>query len=443
VLVLPGLAWPQPYERLYGDRRERFADAVPVRRCGAGGAFAVGDSAVATIGPISTYVQRTDHQGRLLWARTLRFPEPYSGVFIKSIVEARDGSGVVLAGGLVDPNVLNEWVLVAKLDCAGKLRWAWRYEFVRGSEAFAVVEAKHGGTGVSPSDLLVAGYVGADALIMRISANGAWRWGRTYRADGQLHNFRALAEADVGPAVGDVIAVGVKDPSYGPQPFVARVSGVSGRLSSTYHCGGRYDHTGWLQAVTELQDGSLALVGKAGAQALAVHTKPAPCSAVAARSIEPCSGCSSSATSAVELGPGQLLGAQGDLAVAGYFGDWTARAFLLVLGRGDLAPRPAKAHVYGAPAQIQSSWFSALRLEADGFLLAGGALDASGRPDAYVVKTELAGNTGCERGEAVSSATLTPAFVAGLTEQAAGAKSFRMKAKVERSRDSRSSCGGP
>lgn len=443
VLVLPSLAWPQPFERLYGNRRERFAAAVPVQHCGAGGAFAVGESWVATIGPVSTYVQRTDRQGRLLWARTLRFPEPYSGLLIRSIVEPRDGSGVVLAGGLVDPFALNQWVLVAKLDCAGKLRWAGRYAFGRGSEAFAMVEAKHGGTGVSPSDLLVAGYVGADALIMRISASGAWRWGRTYRADGQFHNFLALAEADVAPGAGDVIAVGAKDPLYGPQPFAARVSGVSGRLSSPYHCGGRYGFTGWFQAVTELKDGSLALFGKAGTQALAVHTKPAPCSALVARSFERCSGCSSSATSAVELGPGQLLGAPGDLAVAGYFGDWTARAFLLVLGRGDLAPRPAKARVYGAQLQNQYSWFRALRPEADGFLLAGGAFDASGRADAYLVKTDLAGNTGCERGEAVSSAALTPTFVAVLSEQATGANSFRMKATAERSTDSRVSCGGP
>lgn len=129
--------------------------------------------------------------------------------------------------------------------------------------------------------------------------------------------------------------------------------------------------------------------------------------------------------------------------MAGHFGDMTRRAFLLVLGRRDLAPRPAQAQVYGTPPRSQSAWFSALRPEADGFLLAGGGLDASWWPDAYVVKTDLAGNTGCERSEALTSATLTPAFVASFRQQVARAKASRMKVQFERSQISRLVCGGP
>lgn len=44
LLLLPSLAWPQPYEGLYRNRRERLWDAVPVQRCGTGGTFAAGES---------------------------------------------------------------------------------------------------------------------------------------------------------------------------------------------------------------------------------------------------------------------------------------------------------------------------------------------------------------------------------------------------------------
>jgi hypothetical protein len=167
------------FERFHGDSAhvDRGGHSAAVNACPAGGFLTVGSIDTSAF---AIHAVRTGADGAVLWDKALAFG---SGGFASAAVEARDGSGFVIAGSAPnDPaNPAEVGAFLMKVDCSGRPVWARTYPGPSGFLTIVnqVIETANG-------DLVAVGIRQdqesgtVDGILFRTSANGALRWARRY-----------------------------------------------------------------------------------------------------------------------------------------------------------------------------------------------------------------------------------------------------------------------
>lgn len=201
------------------------------------------------------YIVRTDNNGARVWENSYDIAGDSLPDLGYSIVELDDGTGFAVTGHTFNEDK-NEEVFIMKINCAGNVVWVFTYGTDEGYEhGYDIIETTSGDPTLTPptnaGDLVVAGWVDhevssqlvTDGYILRVDANGALLWDKTYdSAPSQpgadyTDRFKALIEASpVGTAsTGDIIAVGeaeIGSPNW-VQGWVARVDGNDGTSGNT------------------------------------------------------------------------------------------------------------------------------------------------------------------------------------------------------------------
>lgn len=230
-------ALAQHWENAYGEpvRMETVQGLVEVRRCGGGGALAVGRSQVPPNPPLfdtDHYLLRVDAQGDVLWSVRMGTPGVIDGA--RAVVELADGTGFAVIGSRGPTAVAGpqEEVLLSRIDCNGVLLWQKVLgPAVNSNDAYHLIQATSGtpANGTRTGDLIVAvthdNGLYRSARLIRTDIGGSPVWIREYRSDPALG---ALSVAELPPippsSTGDLIAVGYRD----QQAAVLRVNGDHG-----------------------------------------------------------------------------------------------------------------------------------------------------------------------------------------------------------------------
>ncbi|MEO0191384.1 MAG: hypothetical protein ABIM46_01240 [candidate division WOR-3 bacterium] len=146
--------------------------------------------------------------GALNWARTYGSPEHDAGF---GIARAQDG-GFVVIGETWGLGALRSDILVLKIDSAGGLTWARRYEGVGSERGLSITKSPDGG-------YLISGETSTlDVLMMRVSESGDLIWAKSFggpepdtlgmgilTAEGDL--LVAGSTASVGAGLSDMFAL--------------------------------------------------------------------------------------------------------------------------------------------------------------------------------------------------------------------------------------------
>ncbi len=203
------------------------------------------------------YVVRTNNLGAAVWERTYDILNNFRMDVGQSIIELADGSGFALTG-MTDVGNGNQDIFIMKIDCAGNVVWTTTYGNGTWVEfSHDIIETTTGNQNLLPiptsaGDLVIAGSVlytvGAqgpinmDAYLLRVTANGAMIWDRTYDgptpAPGLEYQERFLGLTEATPQgtapTGDIIAVGESEMIGNRlQGYVARVDGDNGTYGGT------------------------------------------------------------------------------------------------------------------------------------------------------------------------------------------------------------------
>ena len=423
-----------PFEVRFGraEAAEGASNIIPVQACGAtGGWLAVGWSMEEAL---DIHVVRVAPDGSSLWERTYDFSTS-AGTVVRGVVESRNGSGFVLAGGV------GAWEdqrapFLLKIDCSGGFVWARRYWGPSEGTAVAIIEAQGGDAarGTAAGDLLVAINSGHDLffpdrepILVRTNAYGTPIWSRNYRgvAPAAWSYFAGLAEVEAaarGPR--DVVAVGARRSSPDPQlatwqAFAVRVSGDDGERHTSNHCIAAYGQasvdTTRLTSITPRLSPDLGeellLTGVADdADLYLLRTGASPCDLRAAGRIADVGGASLHSPRTPRA---PVIGSRlpGRLAIAGGRNGAAHDddLFLLFADAVTLAPASAVAFRYGT--ETLGEYPGGLASAADGFALAGD-YPAAPLSDAYIVRTDSAGRTGCERTFDVQAEPVVPRVTA-------------------------------
>ena len=420
----------QPFEYVYGgptSQEHAGRRAAPVRVCPGGGFVAVGTT-TAPASPQNVYVVRVAADGTRLWEHAYDVA-PGGDDRGQSIVEARDGSGFVIAGATNLNAGMGDDVLLMKIKCDGGPVWAFTYQSPRAETAFDIVEAQSGdpAAGTRPGDLLVAGAAvnaagNTDALLLRTRSTGGLLWNRRYDFGGATELFRGLTEArPTGPtSAGDVVAAGVLVPATGlAQGYAVRVSGNTGLFVAPPHdaaiFGGGANHE-WFESVTELRvpplGGGLVFSGAARSAAGAsdvylARTDPNPAVVLAQRTIgDPAAGPlgEEAALDVREVMQAVPLAPPGTLALTGRAGSPAGPgfdAFLLLADAASLKTLPARSRLYGDHGNGRETGVSVTD-HPGGFVIAGfsesnfESLVPADPRDLYLVDTDGLGHTSCD-----------------------------------------------
>jgi hypothetical protein len=399
---------------------------VPTAACAVGGFVAAGTSYLAP-GPSQVYVVRVAADGARLWERTYDVG-PGGDDEAWAVVEARDGSGFIIAGGTRANPGNGVDVLLLKIKCNGSPVWAVTYHTPQDESAWGLVEARSGDAaqGTAPGDLLVAGRATKpagddDAFLMRSRPDGTLIWNRRYEFNNANEVFIGLTEARPAPgfAAGDVVAVGEMFLPPG-QGYTVRVNGNTGKIGATPQGAAIYGGSAttelfWSVAelVTPPHTGHLVMAGIANSPATSadvylVRTEPDPTVPLAQRLIGDSAAAPLGGEGAFDMREVRIpvpLSPAGGLALAGEVGSSAAvsdgDAFLLIADPGTLKPLPGTGRRYGDHAARRDAGFSIVPHSA-GFLIAGvshsnfESLAPPDPSDLYLVNTDGLGHTGCD-----------------------------------------------
>lgn len=431
---LAPLASAQPWEFVYGPtgaRDQGNRRVTPVRYCGTtGGYVAVGTTTPTTSTNSNVYFVRTAATG----GPVLELQYDLGPGLIdsgESIVELRDGSGYVIAGGTKAATTATADAFLMKISCSGAIQWLNLYLTTALNEvAYDVIEAASGDAafGTAAGDLVVAGVAtnpagNTDAMLFRTRSNGNLIWNRRYDVGNAREYFHALTEArpTTSPA-GDIVAVGSYTSPATPaneQGYAVRVSGNTGLIGAAPQCAmtvgaadaERFESVAELRSTATLP-GQLVMAGITNSAAtsndlLLVRTQANPCVVLQERRIgDPAGGPYGDeyAFDLKEVASPLAIAPVGRLALTGYAGKATTSvldndAFLLIADQTSLAPIAGTGRLYGDHATRQEVGMSIFP-HTTGFVIAGlndADPQAVGDPrDLYLVNADTNGKTSCE-----------------------------------------------
>lgn len=398
---------------------------------GAGGYIIAGQSRStgAPCGVTNIYVARINNgPGAIpIWANTYRIGGPGSSCAARCVAECANGDFIVT--GVTD-NIggchQNDLFLM-RLTAGGAVIWAKTYGTANPEAGAYVFEAKTGSAPTAqPGDIVACGYA-TDAAglehgyIIRTTSNGVLQWDQTYTgpvaAPGD-RRFQAITEETwaVGGATGDLIAVGyVVSPAMGQQGLIVRVDGTNGAIGAAPQNAAFFGGAGneRLNDVQEMQGagnmGNIIAAGVSGNEIYLIKLTADPCMAAIADATigDGAAATQDEAFCVRELQVGNLIVA-GSTSLAGFGG---TDAFLAEVGPAMLLPLMSPPTVgfktYGGTGNDAAHGCAFVAAgpgganPAQGYIIGGFTQSTPPMlaPDvgqAYVVKTDPQGVTGCE-----------------------------------------------
>ena len=398
-----------------------------VHLCPGGGTISVGTNMPPAAPAVSrVYVVRTNPVGGPIWERMYDVLPGGGGETGESLVELRDGTGFVIAGGTRSVAAPRNAFLM-KIRCDGLVDWVQTYHSPNDEVALDVIQARSGDLafGTRPGDLLVSGFstvpgLGQSALLFRTTVTGGLIWNRRYDISARAA-FNGLTEARplAGTSTGDVVAAGfITNAALGERGYVARVSGNNGLFLGAPHCAAAYAGIGRARFESVVSQsvaaaGSLVFAGSTSSAAspatdvFLVRTTLNPCMPIVQRRIgdNPVGAVANEIAFDMQevmtplgIAPAGALALTGSVtnpAVAG------SDAFLLVTNPINLTPLAGSGRRYGNHLSGFEAGHSLFTLP-NGFLIAGRTTtDFSGGVDPgdlYLVRADTNGKTNCAAG---------------------------------------------
>ena len=450
---------PPSFEYVYGNHcgdggTKRVS---PVFNCSGGGYIAVGSTQTDQCDPGDVYVVRTNSNGTLIWATAYDINSVNGMDMGNSIIECADGSGFVVVGatnGIPNEQVFDAFVM--KIDCDGKEVWTRTFGQTNYADfAEDVVEAPAQGGGAN--DIVVAGFrhlaftaLNHDGWLLRLTSLGGTIWDKTYDLGlpgGSEERFFGVTVTTVAPNAGDIVAVGVKNDGgiLGRQGLIMRVT-ANGTFGGAPRGVAQFGNlqTELFNSVIELQNGAeagrLVTIGETSnfgsTDIYVVKTRANPCDQAGAlaeiaigNNVGSYGTIHDRGTDLFEVtsafpayGGGGVGGgtAVGDLIITGHSNESIYypvtgtpfhhyNALLLALRVATLNPVGGTGRLFGSDLnEGDSEWGNSLAEQVGtanndkGIIICGTTLsnlrhhtppDGS---DMYIVKTDNAGNTGCE-----------------------------------------------
>jgi hypothetical protein len=401
------------------------------------------------------HVVRSDNSGAVVWEFTYDITANNDWDYGWSIIELADGTGFVVTGETRNQVSGNTDVFLMKISCTGLPVWTNTYGTTTLAEGGRdLIQATTGNAlaGTAAGDIVVAGYAEAttgitNAYLLRTTVNGALIWDQTYdyvpAGQPQEDFFYSLDEMTaILPAVtGDIMGVGYTalpgNPPGGRDALAVRVNGDNGAIglapqgAAIYGAAGAQDE---FSSVIELANPVEVTAGvpnvvAAGSYGGAIYAiklaggdpNIAP---LIQQTIVGAVGEPMEARTVREITfvpPGGTLFAQWDLILTGTIFNPgppnLSDAVLIGLVPATLAPF-APLGVYGGQGGSEEGWsvfpVDAINGRTFGFVMCGHSDQNWYNPpigapilEMYVIKTDGAGRTGCERPLNVVSAVVT------------------------------------
>jgi hypothetical protein len=227
------------------------------------GGFIVAGQASTSTTQGDVWVAKLDGNGDVVWQRTYRYVGATGPSDAQSVQLTTDG-GYVVAGIAYTTRSLgtaipDAWIL--KLDAAGNVVWQRTYGGSDADYALSIEPLADGGYVVAGATFVAASFGASqsDAWLLKLDADGAVLWQRTYGTGGN-----EVARAVKRTVDGGYIVAGSSSTATGTTPWVLKVDAFGGVLwQRTYGGTG----SGGAYAVQPTGDGGM-LVSGAGAWAL-------------------------------------------------------------------------------------------------------------------------------------------------------------------------------
>lgn len=223
--------------------------AAAIRQTSDGGYIAAGYTSDQTSGDRDIHVVRLDSAGNVLWERTHEGMDDEEAMDVAVTVDG----GFIVAGGTYSEGEGSADGILIKYDASGAEEWARTYGGADWDSLSAVAVHPDGGyvaAGGSASD----GADGTDFWALRVDANGAETWSRTYGGGGSdMANSLARAAGGGWLLAGETGSYGESSGDF----WVIHVDDTGAQSWGKAFGGSRSD---WAAAVAAMSDG-LAVAG--------------------------------------------------------------------------------------------------------------------------------------------------------------------------------------
>ena len=374
------VAIPNTFEKAYDGGGED--SGFSLLKDADGNFLALGDTSSFGAGNGDMFLQKTDGQGKLLWAKSYGGADLDEGLHVASTSD----QGYILAGRSYSFGAGNEDAYLVKTDRDGNLQWSKVYGTPKIERSYSVRQTSDGGYILSgsslnyqntPIDFTVNNF---DVLLIKTTAVGNLVWAKRY--DG-LFNEEGH-DVEQTPDGGYIVTgVALRDSSTQLDNTLLMKTDGDGNVQWANAYGGAYQSPGW--TVRQLNGGGFIISGWANTNGDCHMLKVDSGGAVlwdksyAGPNNDLCYSAESTS--------------DGGFLLAGSTGSFGAGSFDGYLVKTDGAGNLQWSRAYGGSGVE----FGTVGVEANdgGYVLSGLTRSFSAAGDLYLVKTDANGNSGC------------------------------------------------